>query len=104
MIPIILVFPPLVLLITLTIIYMALSYSSPEELETITPFECGLDHHTSARTPFSIRFFLLAVVFLVFDIETALLLPLPILELRDRGPLLGILLFIFVVCAGLAHE
>nr|AGH18223.1 NADH dehydrogenase subunit 3 [Aethopyga boltoni]AGH18224.1 NADH dehydrogenase subunit 3 [Aethopyga boltoni]AGH18225.1 NADH dehydrogenase subunit 3 [Aethopyga boltoni] len=66
--------------LTLSIILTALNFwlaqTSPDS-EKLSPYECGFDPLGSARLPFSIRFFLVAILFLLFDLEIALLLPLP---------------------------
>uniref|UniRef100_E2FFK0 NADH-ubiquinone oxidoreductase chain 3 n=1 Tax=Synallaxis cinnamomea TaxID=904820 RepID=E2FFK0_9FURN len=62
--------------IILTMLNFWLAQTSPDS-EKLSPYECGFDPLGSARLPFSIRFFLVAILFLLFDLEIALLLPLP---------------------------
>nr|AGI05221.1 NADH dehydrogenase subunit 3 [Chloropicus pyrrhogaster] len=66
----------LTLSIALIILNFWLAQANPDS-EKLSPYECGFDPLGSARLPFSIRFFLVAILFLLFDLEIALLLPLP---------------------------
>nr|YP_003345106.1 NADH dehydrogenase subunit 3 [Cyema atrum]BAI53529.1 NADH dehydrogenase subunit 3 [Cyema atrum] len=46
-------------------------------MEKLSPYECGFDPIGSARLPFSMHFFMVGILVMLFDLEIALLLPLP---------------------------
>lgn len=74
--------------------------------EKTSPFECGFDPKTTSRLPFSLRFYLIAVIFLIFDVEITLILPMPILfQWTPQTPLLSLTcFFIIILLIGLFHE
>lgn len=74
--------------------------------EKASPFECGFDPNHLARIPFSIRFFLLAIIFIVFDIEIVLLVPTPLLIYVSNSTsiLIGAGTFLIILIIGLLHE
>ena len=77
-----------------------------KDREKNSPFECGFDPKGSARLPFSIRFFLIAIIFLIFDVEIALILPLAYIIKTSfiKSWILVAIIFLLILLLGLYHE
>jgi len=62
----------------LSFLILFLSYSvaiQNPETEKLSSYECGFEPYEDARQNFDIKFYLIAILFLIFDIETIFLIP-----------------------------
>nr|YP_009383950.1 NADH dehydrogenase subunit 3 [Conus quercinus]ARS74449.1 NADH dehydrogenase subunit 3 [Conus quercinus]QDP70832.1 NADH dehydrogenase subunit 3 [Conus quercinus] len=96
----------LVISVVVMLLGWILSKRASEDREKSSPFECGFDPVKSARLPFSLRFFLLAIIFLIFDIEIVLLFPILVSVggENSNGLILGLFIFLLILVFGLFHE
>jgi NADH-quinone oxidoreductase subunit A len=73
--------------------------------EKLTPSECGFDAFTDARHKFDIRFYLVAILFIIFDLEIAFLFPWAV-TLGETGVLgfWSMMTFLGVLTIGFIYE
>lgn len=70
-----------------------------------SPYECGFSPVDDARLPFDVRFYLVAILFIIFDLETAFLFPWAV-SLRNIGlfGFLAMLFFLAILVVGFIYE
>ena len=71
----------------------------------LAPYECGFDAFEDARMKFDVRYYLVAILFILFDLEIAFLFPWAIAN--DQVGLLGfwtVMIFLAVLVVGFIYE
>nr|YP_010535681.1 NADH dehydrogenase subunit 3 [Alectorobius rioplatensis]UYB78593.1 NADH dehydrogenase subunit 3 [Alectorobius rioplatensis]UYB78606.1 NADH dehydrogenase subunit 3 [Alectorobius rioplatensis] len=95
------------ILITFLLMFLAHTIKKKNffKKEKNTPFECGFDPFSITRQPFSLRFFSISIIFLIFDIEIIILLPFPLLNnMMNEYLILKLSFIIFIILLGLLYE
>ena len=70
----------------------------------LEPYECGIEPETDARDRYSIRFYLVAMLFVIFDVETVFMFPWAGImdELAIFG-LIEMIVFLFILVVGYVY-
>ena len=92
----------------LAFVIFGLSYllaSQPADTEKVSAYECGFNAFDDARMKFDVRFYLVAILFIIFDLEVAFLFPWAISfgEIGFFG-YLSMMIFLFVLTVGFVYE
>ena len=71
----------------------------------LSPYECGFEAFENARMKFDVRYYLVAILFIIFDLEIAFLFPWAIV-LDDIGMFgfVAMMIFLFVLVIGFVYE
>jgi NADH-quinone oxidoreductase subunit A len=104
-------FPILVFIVIAGVIAMAmvggslLAAKQKPYAEKLSAYECGFDAFDDARRRFDVRFYLVAILFIIFDLEVAFLFPWAV-SLADIGifGFLSMLGFLGVLTIGFIYE
>ncbi|MGM0585435.1 MAG: NADH-quinone oxidoreductase subunit A [Pseudomonadota bacterium] len=90
------------LVFILAAVVLAVRHPDPEK---ISAYECGFNPYDDARMKFDVRFYLVAILFIIFDLEVAFLFPWAV-AFQDIG-LFGfwsMMVFLAVLTIGFAYE
>nr|YP_010583058.1 NADH dehydrogenase subunit 3 [Eurhadina exclamationis]UGN61504.1 NADH dehydrogenase subunit 3 [Eurhadina exclamationis] len=96
----------ILLMMIMMLMMMLLAKKTIMDWQKSTPFECGFNPMTFKRMSFSVHFFLIAVIFLIFDIEIIIVLPMT-LTLKSSMIVTWVTtstMFIAILIMGLYHE
>jgi len=76
-----------------------------KDAEKLSPYECGFEPFSDSRTKFDVRYYLVAILFIIFDLEIAFLFPWAVsLDTVGKFGLLSMALFLAILVVGFIYE
>jgi NADH-quinone oxidoreductase subunit A len=89
--------------VVLMAIGMLAGPSRPDS-EKLSPYECGFEAFEDARMKFDVRYYLIAILFIIFDLEIAFLFPWAVVFDKIGGiALIEMALFLALLVVGFAY-
>ena len=75
------------------------------DTEKLSPYECGFEAFEDARMKFDVRYYLIAILFILFDLEIAFLFPWAVV-LQEIGffGFMAMVLFLAILVVGFVYE
>ena len=98
----------LIIAFTLSVGFIVLNYLlSPKkpDPEKLSAYECGFEPFSDSRMEFDVRFYLVAILFIIFDLEIAFLFPWAV-SLGKIGlyGFISMMIFLFILTVGFIYE
>jgi NADH-quinone oxidoreductase subunit A len=76
-----------------------------KDAEKLSPYECGFEPFENSRMKFDVRYYLVAILFIIFDLEIAFLFPWAVsLDAIGGFGLLAMAVFLAVLVVGFIYE
>ena len=76
-----------------------------KDAEKLSPYECGFEAFDDSRMKFDVRYYLVAILFIIFDLEIAFLFPWAVsLDAVGKFGLLSMALFLAILVVGFIYE
>ena len=79
--------------------------SGSKDAEKLSPYECGFEPFDESRMKFDVRYYLVAILFIIFDLEIAFLFPWAVsLDVVGTFGLISMGIFLAVLVVGFIYE
>lgn len=85
-------------------LFKLIQFKNLKNKEKLSPFECGFDPFSYSRIPFSLKFFYIGIVFLIFDVEIIIIIPFPIIIGYNFYLFMSFIIINFVIFIRLIFE
>jgi len=103
--PIVVFFGIAVVLSIIVVVLPRLLATAKPSKDKLASYECGFDPFSDARSKFDVRFYLVAILFIIFDLEVTFLIPWAVtLGKTGQFGFWSMMFFLFVLTVGFIYE